>query len=353
MSTPEVTDGALIERVATRDREAFEELYAPLRPPGARTRAAPPRRPRPCRGLGAGGVRRSLALGPTYDRARGPGGAWLYTIARNAIVDALRRRPAPTVAEPPDVVSTSPTPDDEAEASWNTWRVHRALETLPEHERPVIDLAYFSGLSQSEIAEFLQIPLGTVKTRTRSGLARLADALEGDAVSEPTHRRSTSSSRTTDPGARPPADGARPARRRRAAARAATVDSGARRPEPRGDHVACPRAATPRSRRSRSPRLRRCSASGYAIGARDGPKAARPDGGDDRAGGRTASIALHPEDAAGNWPMTLEVSGLPQLPDGETYTLVADPTTASSRSRAARSRSAAGRRRCRSTRRTV
>ena len=50
----------------------------------------------------------------------------------------------------------------------------------PEHERPVIELAYWRGLSQSEIAESLGIPLGTVKTRTRSALARLADVLEGE-----------------------------------------------------------------------------------------------------------------------------------------------------------------------------
>jgi RNA polymerase sigma-70 factor (ECF subfamily) len=52
------------------------------------------------------------------------------------------------------------------------------VQTLPDHERPVIELAYWSGLSQSEIAAFLNLPLGTVKTRTRTALARLADLLE-------------------------------------------------------------------------------------------------------------------------------------------------------------------------------
>lgn len=180
VSTPEVTDGTLVERIAARDRAAFEELYA--------------RYARPVLGLALhrlgdrgraedsvqdvfAAVWRSAS---SYDRRRGPGGAWLYTIARNAIVDAQRRRPAATVADPPEVVSTGATPDEEAEAAWTAWRVHRALETLPASERTVIDLAYFAGLSQSEVAAFLQIPLGTVKTRTRSGLARLADALEGE-----------------------------------------------------------------------------------------------------------------------------------------------------------------------------
>jgi RNA polymerase sigma-70 factor (ECF subfamily) len=58
--------------------------------------------------------------------------------------------------------------------------VHRALETLPEREREVVELAYWSGMSQSEVAEYLNIPLGTVKTRTRSALSRLSDVLEGE-----------------------------------------------------------------------------------------------------------------------------------------------------------------------------
>ena len=58
--------------------------------------------------------------------------------------------------------------------------MHRALEDLQPHEREVIELAYWSGLSQSEVAQFLGLPLGTVKTRTRSALARLATVLEGE-----------------------------------------------------------------------------------------------------------------------------------------------------------------------------
>jgi RNA polymerase sigma-70 factor (ECF subfamily) len=58
--------------------------------------------------------------------------------------------------------------------------VHSAIELLPAHERPVIELAYWGGLSQSEISTFLDVPLGTVKTRTRSALARLASMLEDE-----------------------------------------------------------------------------------------------------------------------------------------------------------------------------
>jgi RNA polymerase sigma-70 factor (ECF subfamily) len=180
VSTRDASDGALIERVAAHERAAFEELYARFARPvlGLALRRLGDR------GHAEDSVQDVFAAvwrsAGSYDPARGPGGAWLYTIARNAIVDVQRRRPGPTVADPPEPVSTAPTPDEEAEASWSAWCVHRALEALPEHERTVLELAYFSGLSQSEVAEFLHVPLGTVKTRTRSGLARLADALEGE-----------------------------------------------------------------------------------------------------------------------------------------------------------------------------
>ena len=115
----------------------------------------------------------------TYRPERGPGAPWLYAVARNAIVDRARGR-SDLLAEVPDTASLELGPHERVETSYVSWRVHRALEELPRNERDVIELAYYGGLSQSEVADFLGIPLGTVKTRTRSALGRLAGVLEGD-----------------------------------------------------------------------------------------------------------------------------------------------------------------------------
>jgi RNA polymerase sigma-70 factor (ECF subfamily) len=171
------SDGELLQRIGGGDREAFDVLYRrfvrpvfalALRRLGDRGRAEDATQET------FTSVWRSAR---SYRAERGPGAPWLYAVARNAIVDRTRVRSEPPV-EAPDEPSSAPGPPDEAERSWLSWRVHRALEELPEQERPLLELAYWSGLSQSEIADFLNIPLGTVKTRTRSALSRLADALE-------------------------------------------------------------------------------------------------------------------------------------------------------------------------------
>ena len=173
----ELTDGDLIERVGDGDRDAFEELYRRYTRPvlGLALRRLGDR------GRAEDALQEAFAAiwrsASSYDSARGQGGAWLYTVARNAIVDGARKRPEPPI-EAPEKPSPDGGPEERAEASWLAWRVHSAIQSLPDHERPVIELAYWGGLSQSEIAAFLDVPLGTVKTRTRSALARLADLLE-------------------------------------------------------------------------------------------------------------------------------------------------------------------------------
>jgi RNA polymerase sigma-70 factor (ECF subfamily) len=171
------TDAHLIERVAGGDRDAFTELYR---------RFARPVLGMAVRQLGDNGraeeaTQETFAAvwrsARSYKPERGSGSAWLYAVARHAIIDRARQRREP-VAEAVEEASAEAGPDEQAEGSWMAWRVHSALEQLPERERVVLELAYWSGLSQAEIASYLDVPLGTVKTRTRTGLARLAGLLE-------------------------------------------------------------------------------------------------------------------------------------------------------------------------------
>jgi RNA polymerase sigma-70 factor (ECF subfamily) len=171
------TDAELLGQIGSGDRDAFEELYRRY----ARAVLALALRRLGDRGRAEDATQEVFAAiwrsARSFDPRRGAGSTWLFAVARNAIVDGFRKRPEP-VADPPDLPTPEGGPPEQAEAGWVSWRVHRALEALPAHERPLIELAYWSGLSQSEIAEFLHLPLGTVKTRTRSALARLADVLE-------------------------------------------------------------------------------------------------------------------------------------------------------------------------------
>jgi RNA polymerase sigma-70 factor, ECF subfamily len=175
----EPTDEDLLARVADGDRAAFGDLYNRY----ARAVLGLAMRRLGDRGRAEDAAQEAFAsvwrAARTYRRDRGPVAPWLYAVARNAIADRGRTRVEPP-AEPLDTPSNEPGPDEQAEQSWLAWRVHRALETVPESERKVLELAYWRGLSQSEIATELGIPLGTVKTRTRAGLARLADELEGE-----------------------------------------------------------------------------------------------------------------------------------------------------------------------------
>jgi RNA polymerase sigma-70 factor (ECF subfamily) len=112
-----------------------------------------------------------------YHRGRGSAAGWMFAIARNAAIDAGRARIPLVVGEFPDRPDPAPLPDAQVIADLEAFRVHVAVDSLPPREREVIELAYFTGLAQSEIAEELDLPLGTVKTRTRTALARMAPML--------------------------------------------------------------------------------------------------------------------------------------------------------------------------------
>ncbi|MBS1810517.1 MAG: sigma-70 family RNA polymerase sigma factor [Acidobacteria bacterium] len=117
-----------------------------------------------------------------YSRERGTPLAWLMTIARTRALDRLRSgRQESKRKESLEVVadahSFEASPEETTVGNEHQRLVRRALASLPAEQRQIIELAYFSGLSHSEIAAHLGQPLGTVKTRMRLGMIKLKELL--------------------------------------------------------------------------------------------------------------------------------------------------------------------------------
>jgi RNA polymerase sigma-70 factor (ECF subfamily) len=117
--------------------------------------------------------------GHTYDPTRGSLHTWILSMVRNRSIDVLRarkRRPIQPLAEgvdPPDLADVPA----EAASNVDAETARRALNGLPPEQKQVIEMAYFGGLSHTEIATQLAAPIGTVKGRIRLGLDRLRVAL--------------------------------------------------------------------------------------------------------------------------------------------------------------------------------
>lgn len=112
-----------------------------------------------------------------FNSSRGNLGAWLAVIARNRAIDGLRkRRPETDVEEL--IVGVEPDLAGDAERSRAMEKVRSALGAMPAVQRSALELAYFEGLSHSEIAAKTGEPLGTVKTRIRAGLLALRKAFQ-------------------------------------------------------------------------------------------------------------------------------------------------------------------------------
>jgi RNA polymerase sigma-70 factor, ECF subfamily len=122
-----------------------------------------------------------------YDPSRSRVLWWLSMLLRSRALDRLRASTRRASIEEPvldgaDFTSPEPAPDVSAAESQRRVLVHDALKDLPPDQRQAVELAFFSELSHSEIAEKLEIPLGTIKTRIRTALRRLRDSL-GDVES--------------------------------------------------------------------------------------------------------------------------------------------------------------------------
>ncbi|MEO8029851.1 MAG: sigma-70 family RNA polymerase sigma factor [Gemmatimonadota bacterium] len=130
-----------------------------------------------------------------FETGRGSVGAWLATIGRSRALDLVRARSrririTDTAARSdadgaPGMSRSQIDPAVQAETTERRRQVGAALETLSDPQRQAIELAYFEGLSHSEIAERLQEPLGTVKTRIRLGMQKLREVLRSYYFEQP------------------------------------------------------------------------------------------------------------------------------------------------------------------------
>jgi len=179
MTNPETSDAALIERIARGDADALAALY---------DRHAPRVLGLTSRILGdrdeAEDVLQEVFLqvwrSPArFDAARGSAVTWLLILARSRAIDRLRslRRRGHDRQVPIDDHPIASGEDLErgAENAQEGAAVRRALEALPPDQRRALELAYFDGYTQSEIAQMTGAPLGTVKTRLRQGMMKLRD----------------------------------------------------------------------------------------------------------------------------------------------------------------------------------
>jgi len=179
---------ALIERIAAGDRDAFSRFYDLLAPTAFGLIRRVLRDPEAAAEVLQEVFWQVWREASQYDARRGSPEAWLVMRAKTRAIDRLRsiRRRDRTFVAPGDesVARSSEEPaENPAVVAEDRSLIQSALAQLPEPQRRVIELAFFDGLTQSEIAARLGEPLGTVKTRARLGLERLRGALSGERVS--------------------------------------------------------------------------------------------------------------------------------------------------------------------------
>lgn len=126
-------------------------------------------------------------IAKSFDAQRGSVTAWLMTLTRTRSLDKIRARASRSKNVDPlpeqfDLPSPTQTPEDQTAAAQQRTLVLAALGQLPADQRRALELAYFQGMSHSELAESLGEPLGTIKTRIRLGMMKLRELLVQAAV---------------------------------------------------------------------------------------------------------------------------------------------------------------------------
>jgi RNA polymerase sigma-70 factor (ECF subfamily) len=181
------TDADLLQRIARDDRQAFEELYERFSRPLYATALRILNDSAEAQDIVQDTFLALWEKAATYESARGSAFAWAVTLTRNRAIDRIRMRSrraellSAATDEEAGLKPTATGPDSAAKllSKEHATVLRAAVASLPAEQKQAVDLAFFGGLTQQEIATRLSEPLGTVKARIRRGLLKLRDSLGG------------------------------------------------------------------------------------------------------------------------------------------------------------------------------
>jgi RNA polymerase sigma-70 factor (ECF subfamily) len=183
LSVPETAE-SMLQRVARGDRAAFEQFYDRTSRVVYGTIRRVLRDPAQSEEVSQEVFIEIWRTAGKFDNSRGGAMAWVVTMAHRRAVDRVRSEQAATNREEKIALRDLERPYDsvseEVEQNLERERVVRALGDLTELQREAVTLAFYGGHTHTEVAELLDVPLGTIKTRIRDGLIRLRDALGVD-----------------------------------------------------------------------------------------------------------------------------------------------------------------------------
>ena len=183
----EPDDRHLLQRIADQDRDALDLLYtryvSSIYSMSLHMLKQPPL---------AEEVTQDVFLNiwlkaASFNMERGQPRSWIMSVAHHRVIDVIRSRRRTAAMTDPEgyetlerIPSGIPSVESQVQQNLDRERIMSALTTLPDSQRQVILLAYFEGYSQSEMAEFLSEPLGTIKTRVRLAMQKLRSVLQQD-----------------------------------------------------------------------------------------------------------------------------------------------------------------------------